>query len=299
MKNKDYFLIKVFLILLIWDASAQELEWNVDNTSSNPGERVVAIIDAGTVGNYDGVGIVGQVIDNNGNWGYDYPTVGNFTAYIKFSSGLSYGIIQDIITDNITLRLRKISNSKFHLSAHIPYPHHGVRVLFRQVEGFPTVTMGNPTVNDSQGELVLAQPTYGTLYTESFGTGRVGIGTTTPDAKLTVKGNIHAEEVKVDLNVPGPDYVFKEGYDLKSLEEVQDYIKTHGHLPNIPSAQEMEENGIQLGELNMKLLEKIEELTLYTLRQEKDIKILENNNKKLMKMEIQLQKIEQLLKEKR
>nr|WP_299170388.1 tail fiber protein [uncultured Allomuricauda sp.] len=102
--------------------------------------------------------------------------------------------------------------------------------------------------------------------------GKVGIGTLNPDTELTVKGNIHAEEVKVDLSVPGPDYVFKEGYHLKSLEEVQNYIKVHGHLPNIPSAKEMESNGIQLGEMNMKLLEKIEELTLYTLEQEKKIK---------------------------
>ena len=103
--------------------------------------------------------------------------------------------------------------------------------------------------------------------------GKVGIGTTSPDSELTVKGNIHAEEVKVDLNVPGPDYVFKEEYDLKSLEEIQNYIKTHGHLPNIPSAREMEANGVQLGIMNMKLLEKIEELTLYTIQQQKEIEI--------------------------
>ncbi|MEO9510617.1 MAG: hypothetical protein ABJN84_07125 [Flavobacteriaceae bacterium] len=113
-----------------------------------------------------------------------------------------------------------------------------------------------------------------------FNGGYVGIGTTTPDSQLTVKGDIHAEEVKVDLSVPGPDYVFKEDYDLKSLEEVQNYINKKGHLPNIPSAQEMEENGIQLGEMNMKLLEKIEELTLYILQQEKRLRNLENNSDK-------------------
>ncbi|MEO9512726.1 MAG: hypothetical protein ABJN84_16720 [Flavobacteriaceae bacterium] len=116
--------------------------------------------------------------------------------------------------------------------------------------------------------------------------GKVGIGTANPDSKLAVKGNIHAEEVKVDLSVPGPDYVFKEDYDLKPLEEVQNYIKVNGHLPNIPSAQEMEENGIQLGEMNMKLLEKIEELTLYVLElkkenesQQQEIEKLLNQNK--------------------
>ncbi|WP_010518698.1 tail fiber protein [Croceivirga radicis] len=106
--------------------------------------------------------------------------------------------------------------------------------------------------------------------------GNVGIGTSLPDAPLTVNGRIHAEEVKVDLSVPGPDYVFKEDYDLKTLEEVNAYIKANGHLPNIPSAKEMETNGICVSVMNMKLLEKIEELTLYILMQEKRIQQLEN-----------------------
>ncbi len=109
--------------------------------------------------------------------------------------------------------------------------------------------------------------------------GQIGIGTTSPDAKLTVKGKIHAEEVKVDLSVPGPDYVFKEGYDLRTLEETQQYIKEHGHLPNIPSAKEMERNGVELGVMNMRLLEKIEELTLHMIALKKEIDELKNNKK--------------------
>jgi len=121
--------------------------------------------------------------------------------------------------------------------------------------------------------------------------GNVGIGTSTPDAKLTVKGNIHAEEVKVDLNVPAPDYVFKKGYDLKSLEDVQNYIQKHGHLPNIPSAKEMEDNGIDLGVMNMKLLEKIEELILYTVEQEKKLKRQEEKLNKIDKLEEKLNQL--------
>ena len=125
--------------------------------------------------------------------------------------------------------------------------------------------------------------------------GKVGIGTLNPDEELTVKGNIHAEEVKVDLSVPGPDYVFKDGYDLKSLEEVQNYIKEHGHLPNIPSAKEMETDGIQLGEMNMKLLEKIEELTLYLIEKEETEKFmliqLQGQNEKIKKLETLIKKI--------
>ncbi len=130
--------------------------------------------------------------------------------------------------------------------------------------------------------------------------GSMGIGTTTPDAKLAVRGDIHAQEVRVDLNgAVAPDYVFKEDYDLRSLQEVQDYIKEHGHLPNIPSAQEMEANGIDLGQMNLKLLEKIEELTLYTLEQEGKIlgqqRKLNNKDERIAQIEERLQKIEKLL----
>ncbi len=100
--------------------------------------------------------------------------------------------------------------------------------------------------------------------------GNVGIGTTAPDSKLAVNGDIHAQEVKVDL-VGWPDYVLKEGYDLPSLKEVEQHIREKGHLINIPSATEVEENGIQLGEMNKLLLEKIEELTLYTIHQEEKL----------------------------
>lgn len=106
-----------------------------------------------------------------------------------------------------------------------------------------------------------------------YNIGNVGIGTTTPDEKLAVKGSIHSEEVKVDLSVPAPDYVFETDYDLTPLGKLQEYIKTYKHLPNIPSAKDMEANGIELGIMNMKLLEKIEELTLYVLEQQKRIDV--------------------------
>jgi hypothetical protein len=104
--------------------------------------------------------------------------------------------------------------------------------------------------------------------------GYVGIGTASPDAKLAVKGTIHAEEVKVDLSVPGPDYVFEKDYALMSLEETKAYIEKHKHLPEVPSAKEMETNGVNLSEMNMILLKKVEELTLHAIKQQNEIENL-------------------------
>ena len=105
-----------------------------------------------------------------------------------------------------------------------------------------------------------------------IGNGRVGIGTTNPDSKLTVAGNIHAQEVKVTARAGEvPDYVFANDYKLKSLEEVERYIKQNSHLPEIPSAKEIEKNGLMLAEMNLSLLKKMEEMTLYMIEQNKRI----------------------------
>ncbi|WDF59576.1 tail fiber protein [Flavobacterium sp. KACC 22758] len=102
--------------------------------------------------------------------------------------------------------------------------------------------------------------------------GNVGIGANNPDSKLTVAGNIHAQEVKVTVNAGVvPDYVFANDYKLKPLNEVEHYIKQNSHLPEIPSAQEIEKNGLMLAEMNMNLLKKIEEMTLYMITQSKEL----------------------------
>ena len=112
--------------------------------------------------------------------------------------------------------------------------------------------------------------------------GDVGIGTDIPDAKLTVKGDIHSQEVKVDLNgAVAPDFVFENDYNLRSLTEVEEYINIYKHLPGIPPGREMEEKGLMLKEMNLKLLQKIEELTLYLIEQNKKIKKLEKKVEQL------------------
>ncbi len=108
--------------------------------------------------------------------------------------------------------------------------------------------------------------------------GNVGIGTPSPDAKLAVSGQVHAQEVKVSITVPGPDYVFEKNYKLPTLEEIKTYIDQNKHLPEVPSAVEMEKNGMLLGEMNMLLLKKVEELTLYAIEMNKNVKELKKMN---------------------
>ena len=101
---------------------------------------------------------------------------------------------------------------------------------------------------------------------------RVGIGTQNPQYKLDVKGGIRAQEVVVETN--GADFVFADDYQLRPLSEVEAFITENKHLPEIQSAQEMQENGVSVSELQTKLLQKIEELTLYLIQQEETIQEL-------------------------
>ena len=97
----------------------------------------------------------------------------------------------------------------------------------------------------------------------------VGIGTANPGTfKLAVNGNIRAKEIKVETG--WSDFVFEEDYDLPTLEEVEKFIKVNKHLPGIPSAKEVKENGVELGKMDSKLLLKIEELTLYMIELKKE-----------------------------
>lgn len=105
--------------------------------------------------------------------------------------------------------------------------------------------------------------------------GGLAIGKTTvnPEYLVDINGKVRANEVVV--NSTGADFVFEEDYNLRILSEVESFIKANKHLPEIPTAKEVEENGVSVGEMQSKLLQKIEELTLYIIEQEKRIKELE------------------------
>ncbi len=121
--------------------------------------------------------------------------------------------------------------------------------------------------------------------------GNVGIGLTNPSEKLTVKGKVLCEEVEVVLDAAAPDYVFEKYYTGKSalkadyvmptLSEVEAFTKANNHLPEVPSAKTLKEDGLELKNMSLLLLQKVEELTLYTIEQEKRIILQEMRIKTL------------------
>ncbi len=129
----------------------------------------------------------------------------------------------------------------------------------------PTPPDGN--IVEISGRVIGAESKRWPIY---FGP-NVGIGTReTFGYTLAVNGEIGAKEVKVEVSSAWPDHVFTPDHSLTPLDELDAYIEENGHLPDIPPAEEVEENGIMLGEMDARLLQKIEELTLYLIEEHKD-----------------------------
>lgn len=107
--------------------------------------------------------------------------------------------------------------------------------------------------------------------------GNVGIGTLSPGYKLSVNGTIQAKEVRVETG--WSDFVFDKTYKLRSLNEVEKYIEQNKHLPEIPSAEEIQKNGLAMADVQTKMMQKIEELTLYIIKMQKEIDELKESKK--------------------
>ncbi|KZS38062.1 hypothetical protein AWE51_18625 [Aquimarina aggregata] len=119
------------------------------------------------------------------------------------------------------------------------------------------------------------------------------------NGNLSLNGKIETKEIKV-TNTPTADFVFEESYKLPSLDFIENYIKSKKHLPEIASAEKMKQDGVNIGDFQIQLLQKIEELTLYTIQQQKEIgnqqNKIQNQNEELKSLSQRLNEIEKLLK---
>jgi len=184
------------------------------------------------------------------------------------------------ITDGVSWKLKScIYNGKKYLALDIPYSpprfqsykfsgwtlSSGQNMFF-----IPYEINGQPVNQTLISEIQDFNPTMqSTKYARTINfMGNVGIGTTTPTEKLAVNGVIRAKEIKLELT-NWPNYVFGDNYDLRSLNEVEKFIKTNKHLPGMPDQKQVGEEGVNLGEMNRKLLEKVEELTLHLISEQK------------------------------
>jgi len=181
------------------------------------------------------------------------------------SPGAKLDVVGDVYIDNIdwqtdnALRIREGSSNSY--GAFFKY---GLNDL---------LTIGTRNENIDYAAFQIARGSSNVVFN-----GNVGIGTTNPTSKLTVAGNINSREVKVSVDA-GADFVFEKDYVLPSLQEVEKFVTENKHLPEIASAKAMQKEGINLSEMNIKLLQKIEELTLYVIEQNKlnNLIVKENN----------------------
>jgi hypothetical protein len=203
----------------------------------------------------------------------DYQGSGG--SFIDFSfpqklSGAQKPILQ--LSGNSANQLQwyaKISNENgneefYDVYIKTPVAHLGLTFLIRGNDFTPYFQKENTTPTQFNWSSI-ANPESFSFFNNA---GNIGLGTLNPTEKLSVNGKIRAREIKVEAT-NWPDYVFDEGYKVGTLGGLESYIKTNKHLPEIPSAKEVEKNGIELGEMNRLLLKKVEELTLHLIEHDR------------------------------
>jgi hypothetical protein len=142
------------------------------------------------------------------------------------------------------------------------------------------INIGDDNIYDKFkiGKILYGSTEYTSLFTV-VADGKIGIGVDNPQNKLDVNGTIRAKEVKIESG--WADFVFHEDYNLRPLSEVSNFIQTNKLLPEIPTAAEVKNEGVNLGKMQTKLLQKVEELTLYLIQQDNTIQELQEKIKNL------------------
>lgn len=161
----------------------------------------------------------------------------------------------------------------------VQFYHNGVAKSFLWQDG-NDLQIGTSTGNNTGQVRLTGDQIYMTADEVAINVGGAGPA---PGYSLSVGGEIICEELRVELqgNGPWPDYVFADDYKLRSLDELKAFIGANKHLPNIPAAAQVEAEGFDVGDMNRRLLEKVEELTLYIIDQQETIRHLDSRVKQL------------------
>ena len=195
------------------------------------------------------------VLEKTGNVGIGYPT--NYTPGATYTQGYKLGVNGSVLCESLKVNNGIITNS----------------INIATNSGLNKILVSDATGNGNWTALSSIIPAM------SFNGTAVGIGVMPPTGgayNLYVTKGILTEEVTVKLQSNWPDYVFAKGYHLISLEEVESFILKNQHLPGLPSAENIKQDGLNLGEMNALLLKKVEELTLYVIELEKKYENLES-----------------------
>lgn len=232
------------------------------------------------------LGLVAQVTDTGDKVGIG-TTSPNAKLHIKNTNGNATLIVQGKQTSGLHNSAQLILSTEWNTANNLTRSQSGRKAIIKATalaNWGRDVKLGFFTSNHGS--------TYPQERMSIMSNGNIGIGTTNPNGwKLAVNGKIRAKEIKVETS-GWSDFVFYDDYKLPTLKEVENHIKENGHLKDIPSEKEVEENGIFLGEMDSKLLQKIEELTLYTIQQQREIDELKQQNKKLLELQKRLEKLE-------
>jgi hypothetical protein len=276
--------------------NALKLNVNVPSTSS---------VSVGNLeGFYDVVDFNGTGSMNHGYAGYGSFNYNSASA-LPAATGI-YGNVRNISTGTITTATATSWNVENSSTGNVTSASDGVfgtqntggGTIGTQYGVYSSVNNAGSTITNSYGVYITGYGTAGTwtntpydIYAADTGAlnyfaGNVGIGVTNPVSKLAVNGKISASEVVVTSSPA--DYVFGSDYRLAPLGEVAEYIAANHHPPEIPSGAEVESKGVALGEMQSKLLAKIEELTLHMIQAEERSDRLERENLRLVQDNVEI-----------
>jgi len=284
-------LIIVFLITGLYTLKAEKLTWEGAVKFTHDKENEVAYIEL------NDIGVTGALeVTVFGGWNHS-PSFGKLTRLFSFYHAAGENIVREYSTEIITAHGNiaktygigdmiahdnKIRIPLYKLNA---YSATNLQVYIEIYSDRASLIKNNLSITETFSEDI------GPRSINKRSLNSLAIGTTEiPNGySLAVGGNAIFEEVQVNATSNWPDFVFEDNYKLKSLEELESFIKENKHLPGIPSAKQMEEEGVGLAEMNKLLLQKVEELILYSIEQHK---IIQKQNEIFQSFEDRFGKLE-------